>query len=699
MNMHVLGRTGSDGAVGRSKGARIAVALLATAALCLGPAVAASADDAVDPAAVSDTAAAEVQAPVAEEVVEAPVVEEAAEEPAAPVEEVVVEEAVVQVAEEPTVSAEVQEPVSEATVAGEADATENDSSPEDAAEEDAGTESVDEADPVEKQASSSSESKKSPEENAVTSGGHQGIDICHATSSDSNPYNSITVDVDSIFGQNGHDSHTKAGGTRSDVIPAFWYIKNGNKHEYSYPGTGSYYPGKNLDATGVYMLQNNCDMPPEEPECPTVDLAPMVAIQGTGDSDCPKPPDDCWNTSDSTQIKGGGGHDNECPEPPDDCWYNDDSTQLRGEGGHDNECPEPPDDCWNDDDSPRMLSGDRRGSDCPEPPDDCWSDKELAQFKGGDGRDHECPEPPECPVYDSQELPSVQNADQARGGNHHDPECPKPPECPTPEDATAELQSADAAAKWDGGDKWECPKQPEISVDPGDCVTPTDGESEYSEGSESLVTGSNLRPGRDYLVTVTSGEGTVFSEVFEADGDGMVYAWVWISWPDTYTATISSTGHHQVSASTEFKIAECPPPLRPQLSATAVCVSGELQATLTGSDLAWEESYAVTVSGPSGFAWDGSLTGSEAGTAETTVMLGEAGNYVASMEGAANVEFTATKTCTENTVIVTKTPPALAETGASDENSTGGLLWMGLVAMVLAVGMMLEPTLRRRVKR
>lgn len=529
MKIHVHGRFGSDGATGRSKGARIAVALLATAALCLGPAVAASADDAVDPAASSDTAAAEVQVPVVEEVVEEPVVEEATEEPAAPVEEVMVEEAAATVAEEPV-----------------AESSESTSEPE---------------------ASSSEET----------------------------------------------------------------------------------------------------------------DAADQAVVESQSESSANKSKDDeCWN---------------------DDDWDNDD-WKIRGDRDHDPKCPEPPDDCWNDDDSPRMLSGDRRGSDCPEPPNDCWNDSDLVQFKGGDGRGHDCPEPPECPVYDSQELPSVQNAEQTRGGGHHDPECPKPPECPTPEDPTSELPSLSGTAKWDGGgDKWECPKQPEISVDPGDCIAPTDGESEYSEGSESLVVGSNLRPGRDYLVTVTSGEGTVFSEEFEADGDGMVYAWVWISWPDTYTATISSTGHHQVSASTEFKIAECPPVLRPQLSATAVCVSGELQATISGSDLAAEESYPVVVSGPNGFMWNGSLTGSEAGTAETTVVLGEVGNYVASMEGAAAVEFTATKTCTENTVIVTKTPPALAETGVSDENSTGGLLWMGLVAMVLAVGMMLEPTLRRRVKR
>ncbi len=102
--------------------------------------------------------------------------------------------------------------------------------------------------------------------------GHQGIGICHVTSSDSHPYQFLpNVDANSIFKENGHDQHTKADGTRADVIPDFWYVKNGNKHEYTYPGNGTHYPGKNwLGSVGEYMLAHECNMPPEPPEPPVV---------------------------------------------------------------------------------------------------------------------------------------------------------------------------------------------------------------------------------------------------------------------------------------------------------------------------------------------------------------------------------------------------------------------------------------------
>ena len=146
--------------------------------------------------------------------------------------------------------------------------------------------------------------------------GHQGIGICHATSSDQNPYVYISnVDADSIFKQNGHDQHTKAGGTRSDVIPAFWYIKNGNKHEYTYPGNGSYYPGKNLDATGLYMLSNGCDQPPTVPECPSDDIGPSLASDHGYDPECPKPPE-CPVYGEVERSNGDHGYDPECPKPP-----------------------------------------------------------------------------------------------------------------------------------------------------------------------------------------------------------------------------------------------------------------------------------------------------------------------------------------------------------------------------------------------
>jgi uncharacterized repeat protein (TIGR01451 family) len=73
------------------------------------------------------------------------------------------------------------------------------------------------------------------------------ITICHATGSDSNPYVQIQVDDDSIFKENGHDSHP------NDIIPPFDYVENDEtKH----------YPGKNWDARGQTIWLNGCEIPP-----------------------------------------------------------------------------------------------------------------------------------------------------------------------------------------------------------------------------------------------------------------------------------------------------------------------------------------------------------------------------------------------------------------------------------------------------
>jgi hypothetical protein len=71
------------------------------------------------------------------------------------------------------------------------------------------------------------------------------IEICHATASNSNPYTSPEVSVDSIITNdpNGHGTHV------DDIIPPFDYIKQG------VPGS---YPGKNWDAYGQWLYEHNC---------------------------------------------------------------------------------------------------------------------------------------------------------------------------------------------------------------------------------------------------------------------------------------------------------------------------------------------------------------------------------------------------------------------------------------------------------
>jgi hypothetical protein len=83
---------------------------------------------------------------------------------------------------------------------------------------------------------------------ACTSGGRQSgqgadkVTICHATSSESNPFTENTVAKDGSV--SGHDGHT------GDIIPPFDYLDNN--------GQTRHYPGKNWDADGQAILNDGC---------------------------------------------------------------------------------------------------------------------------------------------------------------------------------------------------------------------------------------------------------------------------------------------------------------------------------------------------------------------------------------------------------------------------------------------------------
>jgi uncharacterized repeat protein (TIGR01451 family) len=82
--------------------------------------------------------------------------------------------------------------------------------------------------------------------------GETKVTICHATSSDTNPYVQDQVNADSIVGPNGHDTHP------DDIIPPFTYIdKNGHEQQY---------PGKNWDAGGQATWVNGCEVAPPTPQ-------------------------------------------------------------------------------------------------------------------------------------------------------------------------------------------------------------------------------------------------------------------------------------------------------------------------------------------------------------------------------------------------------------------------------------------------
>ncbi|MGH3138025.1 MAG: prealbumin-like fold domain-containing protein, partial [Gaiellaceae bacterium] len=174
--------------------------------------------------------------------------------------------------------------------------------------------------------------------------GHTPVTLCHATSSQTNPFVVITTDDDGVLGAgqsggNGHDSH---GG---DIIPPFDYTDNN--------GAPQSYPGKNWDAAGQAILAGGCE--PPEPPCP-----------------------------DDLSLTGGDNSDNGCEPPP--CP---EELSMTGDGG-DNGCEPPP--C--PDELGLTGGGDDNGNDGCEPPP-CPDDVSMTGDNGG-GDDNGC-EPPPCP--------------------------------------------------------------------------------------------------------------------------------------------------------------------------------------------------------------------------------------------------------------------------------------------------------------
>lgn len=88
---------------------------------------------------------------------------------------------------------------------------------------------------------------------------HVPVTLCHATSSDTNPYVQITVDDDAVFRQ-GHDQHDHQG--RTDIIPPFT------------SSDGQLYPGKNWDSTGQSIWNNGCNPVPTLTPTPNPTLIP-----------------------------------------------------------------------------------------------------------------------------------------------------------------------------------------------------------------------------------------------------------------------------------------------------------------------------------------------------------------------------------------------------------------------------------------
>ncbi len=92
------------------------------------------------------------------------------------------------------------------------------------------------------------------------------VRICHASNSQTNPYENPTVDPDSILKNNGHDSHNGpvwysgiADHSWGDIIPEFDYDYTQGQNHFV-----GHYSGKNW-TTGEAIWNNGCNIPTATP--------------------------------------------------------------------------------------------------------------------------------------------------------------------------------------------------------------------------------------------------------------------------------------------------------------------------------------------------------------------------------------------------------------------------------------------------
>jgi hypothetical protein len=95
------------------------------------------------------------------------------------------------------------------------------------------------------------------------------VTICHATSSETNPYVQLQVDDGSIVKENGHDSHP------GDIIPPFDYVDQS--------GQTQHYPGKNWDTSQIGVWENGCNSS-------TTTAAPTTSTEPTTTTPAPSVP-------------------------------------------------------------------------------------------------------------------------------------------------------------------------------------------------------------------------------------------------------------------------------------------------------------------------------------------------------------------------------------------------------------------------
>ncbi|UDF14135.1 LPXTG cell wall anchor domain-containing protein [Antiquaquibacter oligotrophicus] len=94
-----------------------------------------------------------------------------------------------------------------------------------------------------------------PEDDGAT----KKIAFCHATASETNPFNFIETSVNAFF-QAGHDTHQNF----EDIVPPFSYVKQGDTIDF---------PGLNWDAEGQAIFNAGCSTPDDQPLLATASVS------------------------------------------------------------------------------------------------------------------------------------------------------------------------------------------------------------------------------------------------------------------------------------------------------------------------------------------------------------------------------------------------------------------------------------------
>ncbi len=755
MKLHVHGRRSDRVVAGRQQGVRIAVAIFATAALCLGPAMAASADDAADGVTATGN-----EAPVTTQPQDDQSLTNEQDSGPAPATSGSEEDLVTVTENGDAGASSGLDEGADATAGGGSDATgsdgtaaaaglvesnvgtgteaSNDSSGND------GSTAVQAGD----DSSGSDDTAGLPKDdqpkgfaarvvsddgggNAKNKKEHK-VEICHVTSSGSNPYTSPSVDIDSIVKDHAHDAHVSNDGKRHDIIPSFWWDDDGGSGSayLTEAGIGYEYEGLNYTGDNVVTYAHHCEPQAPTPEYKTptisVDALPClpkkegstVALTGN-----------IGNLTEGgkytvTASYAGGGAAG--------------STEVTGTSAGTA--------TWSISVDKAVAytitvtgPGDKTASVTTDKVKKCLDPTPLGtpivvnNTEGciDWGRDKNLQvslDFSNLTKYVEYTVTVTKDGDPFGAPHKFTADATSRSwEFPVHEagnykvTVTATGVEGSAVVSVEKCDRPE-PEDPAVTVDVGSCIT--QGEDDWPEldfapqlapassGRVATVYATGLKKNTSYQIVVMQG-GSEYDSVWrQSDSDGKITVEFTITQPGHYKAEVrkASEGQGRVIAWDSFKVRKCDPPVPvdlPGLAGTVTCTDGVLNLTLEGVNLDPEESYDVWVEGPEG-SEKFTMETNELGVGQVKTVLEVEGNYSAWIPGLGEAsplaEFTAAKTCAPPVVVTTVVNPTPKETKApalvnTGSNSTEPLLWAGVLTMMVASGLMLHSMRTRRTER